>query len=142
MKHLPHFFGRGQLHTMFFLFPDPNVKAKHHRRRIISPTLLDEYAFVLREGGRIYICLRTFAELFEWMDSCLEAHPLFRRVPAEALADDEVFLITTERTADAQRAARKTPRRQEEQVLLRPHRHRRPGRRAGTRNGKCGGRAL
>lgn len=48
-----------QLTKMFFLFPDPHFKRTKHKWRIISPTLLAEYAYVLRvgvswewEGGR------------------------------------------------------------------------------------------
>ncbi|XP_049739685.1 tRNA (guanine-N(7)-)-methyltransferase isoform X2 [Elephas maximus indicus] len=51
MKHLPNFFQKGQLTKMFFLFPDPHFKRTKHKWRIISPTLLAEYAYVLRIGS-------------------------------------------------------------------------------------------
>ncbi|XP_023066412.2 tRNA (guanine-N(7)-)-methyltransferase isoform X2 [Piliocolobus tephrosceles] len=51
MKHLPNFFYKGQLTKMFFLFPDPHFKRTKHKWRIISPTLLAEYAYVLRVGS-------------------------------------------------------------------------------------------
>ncbi|KAG0479727.1 hypothetical protein HPP92_010364 [Vanilla planifolia] len=54
MKYLPNYFCKGQLSKMFFLFPDPHFKEKNHRRRVISPQLLDEYAFALEVGGIIY----------------------------------------------------------------------------------------
>lgn len=38
-----------QLCKMFFLFPDPHFKKTKHKWRIISSTLLAEYAYVLRE---------------------------------------------------------------------------------------------
>ena len=41
-----------QLSKMFFLFPDPHFKKTKHKWRIISPTLLAEYAYVLRVGVR------------------------------------------------------------------------------------------
>uniref|UniRef100_A0A8C6ZLI0 tRNA (guanine-N(7)-)-methyltransferase n=1 Tax=Nothoprocta perdicaria TaxID=30464 RepID=A0A8C6ZLI0_NOTPE len=50
MKHLPNFFRKGQLSKMFFLFPDPHFKRTKHKWRIISPTLLAEYGYVLRPG--------------------------------------------------------------------------------------------
>jgi len=34
------------------LFPDPHFKKTKHKWRIISPTLLAEYAYVLRVGVR------------------------------------------------------------------------------------------
>ena len=39
-----------QLTKMFFLFPDPHFKKMKHKWRIISPTLLAEYAYVLKVG--------------------------------------------------------------------------------------------
>ena len=71
MKHLPNFFEKGQLSTLFFLFPgfrlslfivcligfinlDPHFKEKKHKWRIISDTLLSEYAYLLKVNGRIY----------------------------------------------------------------------------------------
>ena len=68
MKHLPNFFRKGQLSTLFFLFPgnymleiwilnfpsDPHFKEKKHKWRIISDTLLSEYAYLLKVDGRIY----------------------------------------------------------------------------------------
>lgn len=41
-----------QLSKMFFLFPDPHFKKTKHKWRIISPTLLAEYAYTLRIGVR------------------------------------------------------------------------------------------
>ncbi|XP_070592135.1 tRNA (guanine-N(7)-)-methyltransferase isoform X2 [Erythrolamprus reginae] len=49
MKYLPNFFRKGQLLKMFFLFPDPHFKKTKHKWRIISSTLLAEYAYILRE---------------------------------------------------------------------------------------------
>jgi len=39
-----------QLTKMFFLFPDPHFKKTKHKWRIISPSLLAEYAYVLKVG--------------------------------------------------------------------------------------------
>ena len=51
MKYLPNFFRRGQLRKLFFCFPDPHFKAKNHRRRIVSESLLSEYAYALDASG-------------------------------------------------------------------------------------------
>ncbi|KAL2090677.1 hypothetical protein ACEWY4_012940 [Coilia grayii] len=53
MKYLPNFFTKGQLSKLFFLFPDPHFKRTKHKWRIISPTLLAEYAYTLRIGVRL-----------------------------------------------------------------------------------------
>ncbi len=73
-----------QLDKIFFLFPDPHFKKANFRRRIISPTLLAEYAYVLRVGGLIYTNTDV-EDLHLWMVEHLSAHPLFERVPAEEL---------------------------------------------------------
>lgn len=54
MRYMPNYFEKAQLDKMFFCFPDPHFKAKNHRRRIISDTLLSEYAYFLKPGGRLY----------------------------------------------------------------------------------------
>ena len=45
---------------MFFLFPDPHFKKAKHKWRIISPTLLSEYAYVLQEGVSVSARVGTF----------------------------------------------------------------------------------
>ena len=45
-----------------------------------SPTLLAEYAYVLREGGLVYT-ISDVKNLHEWMVKHLSEHPLFTRVP-------------------------------------------------------------
>ncbi|CAK6443250.1 unnamed protein product [Pipistrellus nathusii] len=89
MKHLPNFFYKGQLAKMFFLFPDPHFKRTKHKWRIISPTLLAEYAYVLRVGGLVYT-ITDVLELHEWMCTHFEGHPLFERVPLEELSEDPI----------------------------------------------------
>ena len=65
MKYLPNFFRKGQLSKMFFLFPDPHFKKAKHKWRIINETLLAEYAYVLRVGGKIYT-VTDVEDLFDW----------------------------------------------------------------------------
>lgn len=79
MKFLPNFFTKAQLSKLFFLFPDPHFKSRKHKARIISPTLLAEYAYVLRPRGIVYI-ITDVKELYDWMDRHLGEHPLFRRL--------------------------------------------------------------
>ena len=54
MRYLPNYFRKHQLEKMFFCFPDPHFKVKNHRRRIISLALLNDYAYFLKPGGRLY----------------------------------------------------------------------------------------
>ncbi|XP_053379547.1 tRNA (guanine-N(7)-)-methyltransferase-like [Mercenaria mercenaria] len=89
MKYLPNFFEKGQLTKMFFLFPDPHFKKTKHKWRIISSTLLAEYAYVLREGGIVYT-ITDVKELHEWMVEHFEKFPLFTRIDDDQLKDDIV----------------------------------------------------
>ncbi|KAI8870630.1 putative methyltransferase [Ramicandelaber brevisporus] len=86
-KFLPNYFRKHQLSKMFFLFPDPHFKKRKHKARIISQTLLAEYAYVLRVGGILYT-ITDVKELHEWMASHLDKHPLFERMTDEELKDD------------------------------------------------------
>ncbi|POW21494.1 hypothetical protein PSHT_02385, partial [Puccinia striiformis] len=79
MKFSPNFFKKSQLSKMFFLFPDPHFKARKHKARIISPTLLSEYAYVLKPNGIIYT-ITDVKDLNIWMVKHLTEHPLFKPI--------------------------------------------------------------
>ena len=84
MKFLPNYFAKHSLSALFFLFPDPHFKSRKHKARIISPTLLAEYAYVLRPGGIVYT-ITDVKDLHEWMATHLKAFPLFEYVDEETL---------------------------------------------------------
>ncbi|KIY43032.1 hypothetical protein FISHEDRAFT_67781 [Fistulina hepatica ATCC 64428] len=84
MKFLPNFFAKASLDAIFFLFPDPHFKTRKHKARIISATLLAEYAYVLRPGAIVYT-ITDVKDLHEWMYDHLNAHPLFEYVSEDAL---------------------------------------------------------
>ncbi|KAI0318623.1 putative methyltransferase, partial [Amylostereum chailletii] len=84
MKFLPNYFAKASLSALFFLFPDPHFKARKHKARIISRTLLAEYAFALRPGGVVYT-ITDVRDLHAWMRAHLERHPLFAPVDEGAL---------------------------------------------------------
>ncbi|CDZ98217.1 trm8p [Phaffia rhodozyma] len=84
MKFSTNFFEKAQLSKMFFLFPDPHFKTRKHKQRIISTTLLAEYAYVLRPGGLMY-CVTDVHDLHLWMTHHLEQLPqLFARLDPES----------------------------------------------------------
>lgn len=105
MKYIPNYFEKAQLSKMFFLFPDPHFKEKNHRRRVISPHLLDEYAYALRAGGIVYT-ITDVEELGVWMRECLEGHPLFEAVAEEELAVDPVVELLETATEEGQKVKR------------------------------------
>lgn len=87
MKFLPNFFSKHQLSKLFFLFPDPHFKARKHKQRIISPTLLAEYAYVLRPGGIVYT-ITDVKDLHEWMVKHFQEFPLFEAVDEDTLVQE------------------------------------------------------
>ena len=87
MKFLPNYFAKHSLSALFFLFPDPHFKSRKHKARIISPTLLAEYAYVLRPGGIVYT-ITDVKDLHEWMNKHLSAFPLFEPVDEETLRSE------------------------------------------------------
>jgi len=80
MKFMPNLFLPHSLEKIFFCFPDPHFKRKNHPRRIVSKTLLTEYAYFLKPNvGRLY-CITDVEELHQWhIDKC-NSHPLFRKL--------------------------------------------------------------
>lgn len=82
MKYMPHFIHRGDLEKIFILFPDPHFKRKNFKRRIVTPSLASEYAYLLGEGGYLYIATDVHS-LFNEMVQVLNAHPQFERIDTE-----------------------------------------------------------
>ncbi|ODV84257.1 hypothetical protein CANARDRAFT_29408 [[Candida] arabinofermentans NRRL YB-2248] len=105
MKFLPNFFEKSQLKKIFFCFPDPHFKQRKHKARIVTNTLLSEYAFVLAEGGIIYT-ITDVLDLHEWMVKHLDEHPLFERLSTEWEEQDKCVAIMRESTEEGKKVAR------------------------------------
>jgi len=106
MRYLPNFFRKGQLHKIFFCFPDPHFKAKNHRRRIVSSLLLSEYAHFLAPGGRLYT-VTDVEDLHNWHVEKCSAHLAFRRLDNEqVLAEDPAVAAMLSETEESKKVAR------------------------------------
>ncbi|ODV92060.1 hypothetical protein CANCADRAFT_30330 [Tortispora caseinolytica NRRL Y-17796] len=105
MKFTPNFFKKSQLSKMFFCFPDPHFKQRKHKMRIITPTLLDEYAYVLRSGGVVYT-ITDVEDLHKWMKQHLDQHPLFKRLDSEWESNDKCVHLMTHVTEEGKKVAR------------------------------------
>eukprot|EP00915_Cephaloidophora_sp_WS-2016_P006253 GHVH01008239.1.p1 GENE.GHVH01008239.1~~GHVH01008239.1.p1 ORF type:complete len:339 (-),score=42.71 GHVH01008239.1:22-1038(-) len=79
MKFLPHYIRKASVESLLFCFPDPNFKKCKWRRRIINPCLLSQYAYCMKEHGRLYSITDCY-ELHEWMIDSLNAHPMFDKI--------------------------------------------------------------
>lgn len=108
MKHLPNYFRRGQLLSMFFLYADPHFQKAKHKRRIINVDLCDTYAYMLRPGGRLYTATDV-EDLHNSQVEALDAHPCFERLSQEECNADPnvpVMLNATDEEAKAKREGR------------------------------------
>jgi tRNA (guanine-N7-)-methyltransferase len=97
MKFLPNYFAKASLSKMFFCFPDPHFKRKNHPRRIVSERLLSEYAFCLKEGGRLYT-ITDVKELHDWHVEHCDKHALFERLEENELLQDDDPCVAAMRT--------------------------------------------
>ena len=92
MKNMTNYFPKGGLSRLFILFPDPHWKRQHIRRRVVCPSLLDEYAYCLQKGARVYT-ITDVPVVHHWIVWCFERHPLFRRVPEDELVCISQFCL-------------------------------------------------
>ncbi|KAG1669617.1 tRNA (guanine-N(7)-)-methyltransferase [Nymphon striatum] len=84
---------------------DPHFKKSKHKWRIISQTLLDEYAYLLRVEGIVYT-ITDVKDLHEWIVEHIDQHPLFQRLSPEDLKDDVVVEKLSESTEEGQKVTR------------------------------------
>lgn len=104
-KYLPNFFQKAQLSKLFILFADPHFKRRKHKARIISTTMLAEYAYVLRVGGIIYM-ITDVKDLFDWNVRHLDAFPLFERISEDELDKDPAVPCVVNSTEEGKKVAR------------------------------------
>ncbi len=78
--------------------PDPWFKTKHHKRRVLQPSLLRAIALALEEGGWLFL-QSDVAAVIEPMVALCEASGCFRRPPGDALPwrADNPLPVPTER---------------------------------------------
>eukprot|EP01035_Chromulina_nebulosa_P017616 gene17616-23191_t len=105
MRYLPNFFNKQQLHKIFICFPDPHFKHKNHRRRIISYSLLSEYAYLLAPKGRLYT-ITDVEELHNWHVEKCSSHYLFRRLNDEEVDNDEAVGLICNETEEGIKVSR------------------------------------
>lgn len=67
----------GSIGRLFILFPDPWPKLRHHKRRIIGPQNLEQYARVLKDGAELRLAT-DHGEYGRWMLLRLRGCPHFR----------------------------------------------------------------
>ena len=69
-----------RLAKIFFLFPDPWPKKRHHKNRLIQTEMLNRLAARACAGTRLHF--RTdHAEYFDWSCELVDAHPQWTLLP-------------------------------------------------------------
>ena len=106
MKYLPNYIGKGQLKRLFFCYPDPHFKKKNVRRRIIQDALIHEYAYCMADGGLLYN-VTDVKDLSEWMQTHLDASPLFERLTDAEVEADPYIQHVAHASEDAVRTEKK-----------------------------------
>ena len=101
MKLLLNYFYKGQLDKLFFCFADPHFKKTNHKKRIINQYLLNEYSYLLKKGGRLYI-ITDVEELFIWERSMLNQNSCFKELGKEEVEKD-VFTGFMKNTNEARK---------------------------------------
>lgn len=71
------FIADNSLNRIFYLFPDPWFKKRHHKRRAFTPEFVQECFRVLRNSGCLYI-MTDVPELDEYHREILDQTQLFR----------------------------------------------------------------
>ena len=79
MRTLMRYIKPHTIEKIFILFPDPHFKKRKLKWRIISPQLMDEYAFVLKENAKLYL-VTDVKEYFNYAVPIIEEHPLFEKI--------------------------------------------------------------
>lgn len=82
--------------TVYILNPDPWPKKKHHKRRIVNPSTLDEIARLLKPNGRL-VMTTDVNDLAEWMATQTVNHPAFCwdiKSPCDATEKPDNWLST------------------------------------------------
>lgn len=105
MRYIPNYINKGQLHKMFFLFPDPHFKRTKHKWRIINDALLAEYAYVCANNAIVYIATDV-KDLYDWMVEHFTRHPLFQPLTESELANDKMVTLITTSTEESKKVER------------------------------------
>ena len=51
----PFMFAEGEVDTIFYFFPDPWPKKRHHKKRLFCPFFLESVYKILRPGGSLFL---------------------------------------------------------------------------------------
>ena len=72
-ERLQYIFGENEVDNLFYFFPDPWPKTRHHKKRLIQTPFLESLRKVMKPDGKVYI--KTDHDgYFEWMLDFIEKY--------------------------------------------------------------------
>lgn len=75
-ERISYLFAENEVDKIFYFFPDPWPKNRHHKKRLFGEPFLKASHSVLRPGGKLYI--KTDHDGYaQWMDQILKGSALF-----------------------------------------------------------------
>ncbi len=74
---LPTLFADETAHAVFFQFPDPWFKRRHHKRRTFQPHVANQVGRILKPGGTFFFQSDQFELALDVLE-LLERHPAFQ----------------------------------------------------------------
>ncbi len=75
-ERLGHIFAESELTKIFYFFPDPWPKTRHHKKRLFQKRFLDEVYKVLKPGGE-FLIKTDHDGYFEWMCDVMKEESRF-----------------------------------------------------------------
>lgn len=75
-ERLEFIFGKSELDRLFYFFPDPWKKKRHHKKRLFQRPFLEACYQVLKPGGELFI-KTDHAQYAEWMIEVMNQCELF-----------------------------------------------------------------
>lgn len=75
-ERLEFLFAKEELQDLFFFFPDPWPKARHHKKRLFQKPFMDAAYSRLKKGGRLWV-KTDHTGYFEWMLEEIKNNPIF-----------------------------------------------------------------
>lgn len=103
MRTLMRYVPPHSVERIFIAFPDPHFKARKVKWRVVSRHLADEYAFIMKSNGLIYI-VTDVRDYYEYAKQVLEDHPLF--APVSDVEQDVALNLALTVTEEARKVTR------------------------------------
>ena len=104
MRTLMRYIQKGTIEKIFVLFPDPHFKKRKMKWRIISPQLMDEYAYVMKTGAFFYL-VTDVQSYYDYAVPVIAEHPLFEKIEVTP-EEDEVLHIAMTATEESHKVTK------------------------------------